>query len=151
SRWTVIVWPSEMDFTSRGSVRTIPTAISRTAISFCIRTSDWRGLAPIVDRALQGCVQLREVAELSRELVAETVDGDDEFRGFGVGFDLLPQPGDVDVDRPRQRRLVVAPDVREQRIARQCGAAMHDEMSQQLELARGQIDSPSVAPDLHRT
>src|SRR5437773_5416423 len=75
----------------------------------------------------------------AEEFVAETVDGDDEFRRLRVGLELLPQAGDVDVDGARQRHLVVAPYCRQERVARQHGASMLDEVAEQLELTRRQL------------
>ena len=63
-------------------------------------------------------------------------------------LDLLPQAGDVDVDGARQRHLVVAPHLRQQRVARQRGAAVLDEVPQQLELARRQLHGSPAARDL---
>ena len=59
---------------------------------------------------------------------------------LGVALDLLAKTRDVDVDGARQRRLVVPPHLRQQLVARQRRAAMLDEVPQQLELARREID-----------
>src|SRR5580765_907760 len=85
---------------------------------------------------------------LSGEFVAEAVDGEDVFRGLRVALDLLTQTRDVHVNGPRQRRLVVAPHVRQQRLARQRRAAMLDEVPQQLELERRQLHGLPRALDL---
>ena len=77
---------------------------------------------------------------LPDELISEPVHGEDVLRVARVVFELLPQPGDVDVDGPRRRHRVVAPHLVEQLVARQRGAAMLDEVPQQLELARGQVE-----------
>src|SRR5262249_2979953 len=82
------------------------------------------------------------------ELVPETVDGEDVLRRFGIRLDLLSQSSDVDVDCPRQRHVVVSPHLGEQLVARQRRAAVLDEMSQQLELARRQIQRLPAACDL---
>src|SRR3954464_14126361 len=52
---------------------------------------------------------------LSDELVAQAVNGEDVLGRLRVGFEFLPQAGDVHVHRPRQRHLVVAPHVGQQR------------------------------------
>src|SRR5690242_9649756 len=102
----------------------------------CIDTSVWRGLS----RGLAARSARDAPRALSRELVAETVDGVNELRILRIALDLLTQPRDVDVDGARHRHLVVAPHFRQQLIARQRRPAMRDEMPEQLELARGQID-----------
>src|SRR5207247_2544378 len=92
-----------------------------------------------------GCWRGRRSA---RELVAEAVDGDDVRWRFRVGLDLLPQAGDVDVHGAREWHLVVSPYLGQQLVSRQRRAAMGDEMSQQLELARRQVDDFSAARHL---
>ena len=79
-----------------------------------------------------------------RELVAHAVDGEDVLRMARIWLDLLPQPGDVDVDGARRRHRVVAPDFVEQLVARQRGAAVLDEVAQQLELARRELERRAV-------
>lgn len=86
---------------------------------------------------------------LSGELVPEAVDREDVLRRFRIAFDLLPQARDVHVDGPRQRHLVVAPDVRQQRVARQGRAPVLDEIAQQLELACREIDRLPRARHFH--
>ena len=158
----------------RGCLKDCNSRQRRAAIRICIRDSIWRGIARIADAAVQertprlagsdtgrsdasstgptpcsGRIRYPSPA-LADELVAEAVDGEDEFGGLGVGLDLLTQTGDVHVDGPRQRHLVVAPHVRQQRVARQRRAAMLDEVPQQLELARRQLDGLAAARDLLR-
>jgi hypothetical protein len=90
--------------------------------------------------------------ESADELVAETVDGDDELGRLGIALDLLAQARHVDVHRPRHWRLVVTPDIREQLVARQCRAAMLHEMTQpgtmqtpQVRIIRGDGGDPLAA------
>ena len=83
--------------------------------------------------------------ELPRELVAHPVDGEDELRVPGVGLDLLAEPGDVDVDGARRRHGVVAPDLVQQLLACQRGAAVLDEVAQQLEFAGRQLERLAAA------
>ncbi len=77
---------------------------------------------------------------LSRELVAHPVNGEDVLRVARVGLDLLAQPGHVHVDGARRRHRVVAPHLVEQLLARERRAAVLDEVAQQLELPRRQLD-----------
>src|SRR6188768_1470894 len=72
---------------------------------------------------------------------------DDELRMPRVGFDLLPQPGDVHVDRARGGHRVIAPDFVEELVARERGAAVFDEVLEQQELARGDLEGLPVARD----
>src|SRR5687768_10966636 len=60
-----------------------------------------------------------------------------------IGFDLLAEPGDVDVDRACGWHGVVAPHFVEEFFAGQRGASMFDEVLQQLELARRNFERPS--------
>src|SRR5262245_9423863 len=77
---------------------------------------------------------------LARELVAEPVHREDELRVPGIRFDLLTQPGDVHVHRSGGRNGVVAPDLVQQLLSRERRAAMLDEVTQQSELPRGELD-----------
>ena len=49
-----------------------------------------------------------------------------------IGFEVLPQQTDVHVHGARGRRRVLAPDFVEQRLARKRGAALPDEITEQL-------------------
>ena len=63
-------------------------------------------------------------------------------------LDLLPQPRHVRVDRARERGAVVAPDVIEQRLAADDFVRVVDEVAQDAELARRELErraAPSVA------
>src|SRR2546425_10354319 len=51
------------------------------------------------------------------ELVSQSVDGEDVLGRLGIELDLLSQARDVDINGARQRRLVIAPDFRQQRLA----------------------------------
>ena len=88
------------------------------------------------------------VAWLPSELVAHPVDGEDVLRVPRNRLDFLAQPGDVDVDGARRRHRVVAPDLVEQLLAGQRRAAVLDEVAQQLELARRQLERLAVPGDL---
>src|SRR6266704_6713366 len=74
------------------------------------------------------------------ELVAETVDGDDEPRIGRPVFDLLPELRDVHVDGARQGRGVVVPDGVEELLPRHDLPAVLDEVPQEPHLARRQIE-----------
>ena len=75
-----------------------------------------------------------------RELIAHPVDREDELRVSRGGLDLLAQPRDVDVDGPRRRHRVVAPDLVEQFLAGERRAAVLDEVAQQLKFARRELE-----------
>ena len=51
------------------------------------------------------------------EFIAEAVDSEDELRVVGVGFEFLPEPGDVDIDGAGRGHRVVAPDFVQQFVA----------------------------------
>ena len=74
------------------------------------------------------------------ELVPESVNGEDVLRVPGIGLDFLPQPGDVHVDGPRGRHRVVSPDLVEKFFTRERRTAVLDEVAEELELARGQLE-----------
>src|SRR5688500_13849817 len=86
------------------------------------------------------------LTRLAYELVAEAVHGENVLRMARVGLDLLPKPGDVDVDRARRGHGVVAPDFVEQLVARQRRAAVLDEVAQQLEFTRRQLNLGIISP-----
>src|SRR5688500_9945351 len=79
------------------------------------------------------------LTRLAYELVAEAVHGENVLRMARVGLDLLAQPGDVDVDRARRGHGVVTPDFVQQLVAGERGAAVLEEIAQELELARGEL------------
>src|SRR4051812_34863530 len=70
------------------------------------------------------------------DLVADAPHGDDR-RGVA---ELAAQLTDVDVDRPRVAGERVAPDALEQLVARQHEPAMVEELPQQVELLRRELD-----------
>src|SRR5581483_3386916 len=140
---------------ARTEERSWPRRVPRAEIAYappgCVSYGDASARCKMSTRAVPGECQAsaRRVpgtrlalagTRSPEELVAEAVDGDDELRRPGMTLDLLPQPRDVDVHRARQRHLVVPPHVGQQLLARQRLAAPIDEVPQQLELARRQID-----------
>src|SRR5262249_53683681 len=74
------------------------------------------------------------------ELVPGAVDGQDVARLAAAVADLGPQLRDVRVDRARGRVALVAPDVLEQLLARDGVTLALDEVAQQLELARREVE-----------
>src|SRR6266849_1475604 len=127
------------------------TAAAARAIRICIGDSSAQGVARIANAfckrltaslrcrtTLSGSPRPGEPERLALqvrsadELVPESVDGEEVLRRFRVALDLLAHAGDVHVDGARQRHLLVAPHVRQQRIARERGAAMLDEVPQEL-------------------
>src|SRR6187399_1307491 len=65
-----------------------------------------------------------------------------------VRLDLLPHPGDVDVDGARRRHRVVAPDFVQQLVPGERRAAMLGEVFQEQELPGGEVERLAVAGDL---
>ena len=88
------------------------------------------------------------VTELCGELIAEAADGVDPLRVFGVVFEFLAEPGDVDVDGPGAGGYVVFPDALEELFAADGGAAVLDEVAEELEFAGGERDEVAVADDV---
>src|SRR5919201_278276 len=78
-----------------------------------------------------------------RNLVADTPDGDDR-RSIP---ELAPQLPDVDVDGARVAGEGVAPDALQQLVAREDEAAMVEQLPEQVELLRRELDL--LLPDLH--
>src|SRR5581483_4940437 len=60
-------------------------------------------------------------------------------------LDGLPQLDDVVVDRARRREDVVAPDLVEELVPRDDLARVLDEVLQDLELARGEVELDALA------
>jgi hypothetical protein len=90
----------------------------------------------------------RQQQALTGELVPESVNRQNVLRQAGVGLELLPQPRDVDVDRARRRSRVIAPDLREQLVARDRRAAVLDEITEQVKLLGGELDGHAVLRNL---
>src|SRR5262249_36850834 len=87
-----------------------------------------------------GSRKRRDIAPLHRrrrrDLVADAPDRDDR-RGVAQ---LAPQLADVDVDRPRVAGEGVAPHALEQLVARPHEATVVEELPEQVELLRGELD-----------
>ena len=81
---------------------------------------------------------------LAHELVAQPVNRQDVLRDARVRFELLPQPRDVDIDRARRRRGVVAPHLGEQLLARNRRAAVLDEIAEEVKLLGRELDGDAV-------
>src|SRR5579862_2483027 len=92
-----------------------------------------------------GLVRLFTV--LADELVADSGDGEDEFRLFGVLLEFLPQAGDVGIDSPGEGVAVVSPDGAQQFIAGNGFAGALDEIAKKLKFACGEIDGFAFAGD----
>src|SRR5436189_536820 len=78
------------------------------------------------------------------ELISHPVPGQDELRMARIGLDLLAQPRDVHVDGARRRHGVVAPHFVEQLVTGKRGAAMLQEVAQQLKLPRRELERRAV-------
>src|SRR6185369_14610759 len=84
------------------------------------------------------------------ELVPGAVDGEDVLGFLGRSLDLLPQLRHEVVDRARRRRLLIAPDLVEDLLARDDLAGVRDQVAEQIELARGEVDPLPAAVRLVR-
>src|SRR5215217_8078745 len=71
---------------------------------------------------------------LVAEAVADAAHGEDVLGLLGVGLELLAQVADVDVDRARVAVGGVAPEPREEHVAREHAAGTRGERAQDLEL-----------------
>src|SRR5581483_11818178 len=69
--------------------------------------------------------------------VTDPVHGHDVLRVLRV-VHLRAEPRDVEVDRARDRELVVAPDLAQEALARHRAAALLDEEGEDLPLERGE-------------
>src|SRR5439155_7351187 len=81
------------------------------------------------------------------EDVAHAADGVDELRRRGVVFKCRTEPVDVDIDRPRLARVVVAPDVLEELVAGERLPGVAEQERQQLERLRLDRQRLSVAQE----
>ncbi len=70
------------------------------------------------------------------------------LRLFRVALDLLAQPVDVGVDRPRLDLDLVAPHLAQQLAAADHLARLGRQQGQQVELGEGQVDFFALPPDL---
>ena len=83
------------------------------------------------------------------EAVAGAAHGFEVARRLGVGFDLLADAADVDVDRARGDEAGVAPDGVEEVVAAEDAAGMAGEVVEQTELGGGGGDELAVDAQLH--
>src|SRR5580658_5502712 len=97
---------------------------------------------------MSGCGSVVVSSAARIEAVAGAPDGDDVARLGGVGLDLLPEATDVHRDGAAVAER--APDQLEQLVAAEHLTRMRNEHAQERELARGEIDLPSLAADLVR-
>src|ERR1700736_5997548 len=67
--------------------------------------------------------------KLCTEAVAHSPDGMNELGVLGVVFQLLPQPGDVNVDGARGNIALIFPDMLQQILSRNHGPAPVDEIT----------------------
>src|SRR5262249_37489083 len=84
----------------------------------------------------------------AHELVAESVQGEDELRMAGVRLGLAAGAGPVDGPRARRGHRVVAPDPVQQLVAGERRPAVLDEVAQELELLGREPERERVARDL---
>src|SRR5579883_1771974 len=68
------------------------------------------------------------------EAIAHSAHGLDQARSGGVLLQLLAQPAHMDVDGARITGIVVAPDILQELITRQHGAAILHQAAQQFKL-----------------
>jgi hypothetical protein len=76
------------------------------------------------------------------------VNREDVLGSVGRAFDFLPQLGDEIVDGARGGKLFVAPYLVENLFAGDHLAGMLDEVAEQIEFARGELDARLAAPRL---
>src|SRR5919197_1707405 len=91
---------------------------------------------PEAQRAQHGLSGIWSAVSRWRHLVADAPDGDDR-RGVA---ELPAELADVDVDGARIAGEGVAPDALEQLVARQDEAAVVEELPEQVELLRRELD-----------
>src|SRR5215472_13185498 len=85
-----------------------------------------------------------ELSELSgNESIANAMDGDDVARFRRRDFKLLPQLGNVVVYCPGDGEVVIAPHFIEQLLAGHSFSLALDEVLEDLELARREVDALS--------
>src|SRR3954467_12604068 len=84
------------------------------------------------------------------ELVAGAVDGEDVLGFVRRSLDLLPGLRHEVVDGARGRRLFVTPALVEDLLAGDDLSGVGDEVAEQVELARGEVDALSGAMRLVR-
>src|SRR5262245_7364289 len=99
--------------------------------------------------SLASCV-LRLPCCSTHELVARAVHGEDVLRLVRRRLDLLPQLRDEVVDGPRGRGFLVAPDLIEDLLAGHDLAGVRDEIPQEVEFARREVDALAGALRLVR-
>ncbi len=85
-------------------------------------------------------VRVRKVTARRRRIVQLVAELLDRRERGGEQRDLLAQPPDVHVHGARAARVLIAPDVGQQQIARQHAAAMLEQVLQQQELLRREPD-----------
>ena len=76
-----------------------------------------------------------EGAYLFDEAIAESVNGNDVLRLGWIRFDFLTQPGDMVVNRARNRVATIPPNFVEQLIACDDFTSTPDQVAQDLEFA----------------
>lgn len=115
------------------------------------QTSLIDGLVPGGHRVLGGSSGSRGRGGPEFESVAFAAGGEDVPGILGVVFNLLPQPGDVDVHGARCDVTHFLPDVLEDPLARDHRAAVIDEEAQEFHLLGGKIDGTAFPRKLHPT
>src|SRR5712692_8036623 len=85
---------------------------------------------------------------LRHEPVADPGNGVNVLRLLGIALDLLAQPVDVGVDRPRLDLDLVAPHLAQQLAAADDLARLGRQQRKQVELGEGQVDFLTLPPDL---
>lgn len=79
------------------------------------------------------------IGGLLDEAVTDSMDSDDVLRFRRVVLDFLTQPGDMIINRARDRSALVSPNFVEQLIAGDYFTAMPDQVVQDLKFASGEI------------
>src|SRR6185503_5535208 len=77
--------------------------------------------------------------KLFDEAIADSMNSNDVLRCGRVFFDFLSQPGDMIINRARNRCAVIPPNFIQQLIARDDLTSMPDQVTQDLKFARREV------------
>src|SRR6516225_4051941 len=90
---------------------------------------------------------LRPESGLASELVANFVDGEDQFGLLRIFLQFLTQAGDMYVHRACKRAHFIAPYLAQEPLPRKNDPGMLHEIAQQFEFTNGKVDRFARARD----